>query len=109
MPSFVVNSASNSDLNSPTSIEKSERLSKQLTQKVNSNNIDGEELPQNKTEKRSLQDQLEEVKKKKKEEFYASKKSYLKVDNTSSTQDLYPRNIIVIAGDSIINRIFEDR
>ena len=74
MPSFVVNSASNSDLNSPTSIEKSERLSKQLTQKVNSNNIDGEELPQNKKEKRSLQDQLEEVKKKKKEEFMLLKK-----------------------------------
>ena len=52
---------------------------------------------------------MEEVKKKKKEEFYASKKSYSKDDNTSSTQDLYPRNTIVIAGDSTINRIFEDR
>ena len=39
-------------------------------QKVNSNNLDGEEPPQNKKEKRLLQDQLEEVKKKK-EGFYA--------------------------------------
>ena len=53
----MVDSASNSDLNSPTSIEKSEPLSKQLTQEVNSNNEDGEEPPENKKEKRSLQDQ----------------------------------------------------
>ena len=79
MQSFVVDSASNSDLNSPTSIGKSEPLSEQLTQEVNLNNVDGEEPPQNKKEKRSLQDQLEEVKKKKKEEFYASKKSNSKI------------------------------
>ena len=108
MPSFVVDSASNSDLNSPTSTEKSELLSEQLTQQVNLNNVDGEEPPQNKKEKRSLQDQLEEVKKMKKE-FYASKKSNSKDNHTSSSQDLYHRNTIVIAGDSIINGVFEDR
>ena len=70
IPSFVVDSNSNSDLNSPTSIEYSEPLSEKLMQKVNSNNLDGEEPPQNKKEKRLLQDQLEEVKKKK-EGFYA--------------------------------------
>ena len=64
-------------------------------------NVDGEEPPQNKKEKRSLQDQLEEVKKKKKEEFYASKKSNSKDNHRSSSQDLYPRNTIVIDGDSI--------
>ena len=48
MPSFVVDSASNSDLNSPTSIERSEPLCEQLTQEVNSNNVDKEEPPQNK-------------------------------------------------------------
>ena len=89
IPSFVVDSDSNSDLNSPTSIENSELLSEKLTQEVNSNNVDGEEPPQNKKEKLSLQDQLEEVKPKK-EEFYASKKSYTKDDNTSISQDLYP-------------------
>ena len=36
-------------------------------QEVNSNNLDREEPPQNKKEKRSLQDQLEKVKKKKEE------------------------------------------
>ena len=108
MQSFVVDSASNSDLNSPTSIGKSEPLSEQLTQGVNLNNVDGEEPPQNKKGKRSLQDQLEEVKKKK-EEFYASKKSNSKDNHISSSQDLYPRNTIVIAGDSIINGVFEDR
>ena len=107
--SFVVDSASNSDLNSPTSIGKSESLSEQLTQGVNLNTVDGEEPPQNKKERRSLQDQLEEVKKKKKEEFYASKKSNSKDNHTSSSQDLYPRNTIVIAGESIINGVFEDR
>ena len=61
MPSFIVDSASNSDLNSPTSIGKSEPLTEQLTQGVNLNNVDGEEPPQNKKEKQSLQDQLEEV------------------------------------------------
>ena len=96
IPSYVADSASNSDLNSPTSIEKSEPLSEQLTQEVNSNNVDGEEPPQNKKEKRSLQDQLEEVKKKKKEEFYASKKGYSKDNNTSSIRDLYPRNTGVL-------------
>ena len=50
MQSFIVDSASNSDLNSPTSIGKSERLSEQLTQEVNLNNVDGEEPPQNKNE-----------------------------------------------------------
>ena len=73
------------------------------------NNVDGEEPPQKKKERRSLQDQLEEVKKKKKEEFYASKKSNSKDNHTSSSQDLYPRNTIVIAGGSIINGVFEDR
>ena len=63
--SFVVDSNSNSDLNSPISIENSEDLSEKLTQEVNWNNVDGEEPPQNRKEKRSLQDQLEEVKKKK--------------------------------------------
>ena len=75
IPSFVVDSASNSDLNRPTSIEKFEPLSEQLAKVVILNNVDVEEPPQNKKEKRSLQDQLEEVKKKKKEEFYATKKS----------------------------------
>ena len=107
--SFVVDSARNSDLNSPTSIGKSEPLSEQLTQGVNLNNVDGEEPPQNKKERRSLQDQFEEVKKKKKEEFYASKKSNSKGNHTSSSQDLYPRNTIVIAGDSVIIGVFEDR
>ena len=107
MQSFVVDSASNSDLNSPTSIEKSDPMSEQLTQEVDLNNVDGEEPPQNKKEKRSLQEQLEEVKKKK-EEFYSSKKSNSKDNHTSSSQDLYPRNTIVIAGDSIINGVFED-
>ena len=109
MQRFIVDSTSNPDLNSPTFIGKSEPLSEQLTQKVNLNNVDGEEPPQNKKEKRSLQDQLEEVKKKKKEEFYASKKSNSKDNHTSSSQDLYPRNTIVIAGHSIINGVFEDR
>ena len=44
--SFVDDSASNSDLNSPISIGKSESLSEQLTQGVNLNNVDGEEPPQ---------------------------------------------------------------
>ena len=82
IPSFVVdsasNSASNSDLNRPTSIETFETLSEQLVQEVILNNIDLEEPPQNKKEKRSLQDQLEELKKKK-EEFYAAKKGSLKI------------------------------
>ena len=64
IPSFVVDSASNSDLNRPTSIEKFEPLSEQLAQEVILNNVDLEEPPQNKKEKQSLQDQLEEVKKK---------------------------------------------
>ena len=109
MQSFVVYSASNSDLNSSTFIGKSEPLSEQLTQETNLNNVDGEEPPQNKKKKRSLQDQLKEVKKKKKEEFYASKKGNSKDNHTSSSQDLYPRNTIVIAGDSMINGVFEDR
>ena len=58
MQSFIVDSASNSDLNSPISIGKSEPLSEQLTQEVNLNNVDGEEPPQNKKEKRSLQDKI---------------------------------------------------
>ena len=75
-----------------------------LAQEVILNNVDLEEPLQNKKEKRSLQDQLEEVKKKK-EEFYATKKNYSK--DTSSSQDLYPRNTIVTAGDSLINGVFE--
>ena len=63
------------------------------------NNVDGDQPPQNKKEKRSLQDQLEEVKKKKKEEFYASRKSNSKDNHTSNSQDLYPRDTILIAGD----------
>ena len=43
IPSYVVDSASYSDLNSPTSIEKPESLSEQLTQEVNSNKVDAEE------------------------------------------------------------------
>ena len=45
-------------------MEKFEPFSEQLAQEVNSNNVDGEEPPQNKKEKWSLQDQLEELKKK---------------------------------------------
>ena len=56
-----------------------------------------------------MQDQLEEVKKKAKEEFYASIKSFSKDDNTSRSEDLYHRKTIVIAGDSVINGVFEDR
>ena len=44
-------------------MEKFESFSEQLAQEVNSNNVDGEEPPQNKKEKWSLQDQLEELKK----------------------------------------------
>ena len=105
--SFAVDSASNEDLTSPTSIEKSELLSQQLTREVISNNKDREEPPQNKQEKRSLRDQLEKVKKKSKDEFYASKEGSSKDDNTSSSQDLYLRNIVVIAGGSIINGFFK--
>ena len=83
--SFAVDSASNEDLTSPTSIEKSELLSQQLTREVISNNKDREEPPQNKQEKRSLRDQLEKVKKKSKDEFYASKEGSSKDDNTSSS------------------------
>ena len=71
------------------------------------NNVDLEEPPQSKKEKRSLEDQLEEVKKKKQEGFYVTKKGYS--EDTSSSQDLYPRNTIVIAADSNINGVFEDR
>ena len=79
VPSFIVDSNINSDLNCPISIENFEPLSEKLTQEVNWNNVDGEEPPQNKKEKRSLQDQLEEVKKKKKkEEFHAPKKTVRK-------------------------------
>ena len=45
-------------------MEKFEPFSEQLAQEVNSNNVDGEKPPQNKKEKWSLQDQLEELKKK---------------------------------------------
>ena len=45
-------------------MEKFELFSEQLAQEVNLNNVDGEEPPQNKKEKWSLQDQLEELKKK---------------------------------------------
>ena len=41
IPSFVVDSASNSNLNSPTFIVKSEPLNEQSTQEVKSNNADG--------------------------------------------------------------------
>ena len=54
IPSFVVDSNINSDLNSPASIENSKPLCKKLSQEVNSNNVDGEEPPHNKNEKRSL-------------------------------------------------------
>ena len=109
IPNFVVDSGSNSDLNSPTSIGKSEPLSEQLTPEVNSDNVDEEVSPLNKEEKRSLQDQLEKVNKKKKEEFCACKKSYSKDDNTISSQGLYPRNTIVASGYSVKIRVFEDR
>ena len=39
IPSFVVDSVSNSDLNSPTSTEKFEPLIDQLTQEVDLNNV----------------------------------------------------------------------
>ena len=71
IPSFVVHSNSNSDLNITASIENSELLRKTLTQEVDSNNEDGEEPPQNQKEKWPLQDHQMEVKKKKKQEFYA--------------------------------------
>ena len=89
IPSFVVDSASNSDLNKPTSIEKFEPLRKQLAQEVILNNVDLEEPPQNKKKNWSLQDQSEEVKKKKKEEFYSTKNGSSK--DTSSSQDLYTK------------------
>ena len=107
IPSFVADSAGNSDLNRPTSMEKFEPLSKQLAQKVILNNADLEEPPQNEKTKLSLQDQLEEVKKMKKEEFYAVKKGSSK--DASSSQDLYLRNTIVVAGDSISNGVFKER
>ena len=50
----VVDSDSNLDINSPTSIENSEPPSKILTQDFNLNHIDGEEPPSNKKKKRSL-------------------------------------------------------
>ena len=51
----VVDSDSNLDINSRTSIENSiEPPSKILTQDFNLNNIDGEEPPSNKKKKRSL-------------------------------------------------------
>ena len=50
----VVDSDSNLDINSPTSIENSEPPSKILRQDFNLNNIDGEEPPSNKKKKRSL-------------------------------------------------------
>ena len=65
--SFVVDSASNSDLNKHTSIEKLDTMSEQLAQEVILKIVDLEEPPQNRKKKRSLQDQFEEVKKKKKE------------------------------------------
>ena len=37
------------------------------------------------------------------------KKGPSKDNNTSSNQDLHPKNTIAIAGDSIINGVFEDR
>ena len=37
------------------------------------------------------------------------KKSCSKDDNASRSEDLYLRKTTVIAGDSIINRVFEDR
>ena len=56
---------------------------------VNSNNLDGEQAPQNKEEKWSLQEQLNKVKKKKKkEELHGSKKCSSKDHNTSSRKDL---------------------
>ena len=59
---------------------------------VNSNNLDGEQAPQNKEEKWSLQEQLNKVKKKrkkkKKEELPGSKKCSSKDHNTSSRKDL---------------------
>ena len=74
-------------------------MNKQLTQEIKLNNADGEEPPQNEKEKRSLQDQLVELKKKKKEEFYAFRKDSLKDENTISSQYFYLRKIILIAGD----------
>ena len=65
-------------------------MNEQLTQEVNSNNVDGEEPTQNNKENWSLQDQLEEVKMKEKKEFYASKKSSSKEDKQVTAKTCTP-------------------
>ena len=82
IPSFVADSASNLDLNRPTSMEKFEPLSEQLAREVNSNKVEGKAV---------IARPIGRIKEKEEEDFYASKKGYSKNDNTSSSQDLYPR------------------
>ena len=60
-------------------------MSKQLTQEVNSDSVDVEVPLQNKKEKRSLQSQLEEVKKKKKKILYFLKKVLRKIQVATKT------------------------
>ena len=62
----------------------------------------------------SILQKLEEVKKKKKNEYYAFKfsksdKTREETCETTTTQGQYPSNTTVIAGDSIINIIREER
>ena len=59
-------------------------------------------------------EQLEEVKKKKKNDYYAFKfsksdKTVEDVCETTTIRSQYPSNTTVIAGDSIINGIREER
>ena len=72
IPSFVVDSNSNSDLDSPRSIENSEPPSEKLTQEVNLNNADGHEPPQSK--KKAVIARPIGGSKEEEEKFYASKK-----------------------------------
>ena len=72
IPSFVVDSNSNSDLDSPRSIENSEPPSEKLTQEVNLNNADGHEPPQSK--KKAVITRPIGGSKEEEEKFYASKK-----------------------------------
>ena len=66
-------------------------MSKQLTQEVNSDSVDVEVPLQNKKEKRSLQSQLEEVKKKKKKILYFLKKVLRKIIIQVATKTCTPK------------------
>ena len=105
--SFVVNSACNSDLDRSTSVGKSELVNKQLTQEVNSNNVDWEEPPQNNKEKRSLKNQFDKVKKK--NNFVLLTNVLRKITVQVAAKTCTQKNTVVIAGDSIVNRVSEDR